>query len=375
MSGDDQITLTVAGVLYEGWISASVTRSLDSFAHSFNLEYTDRWADSQAPWPIRVRSACQLKYGNHILVTGFVDCSSFRVDGESWSLSAVGRSRTGQLVDCSAVYKTGVWRNKTMIQIARDLVSAYGLDVAISVPDPTPIRKFSIEEGESVYNALERLTKNRGYLLHTLADGNPSLLQLQRFVGLVGAAPIDDAISREFIEDAQDRFSDYRTMAQSFSESDEDDETITVTRSVEGIVDETVKLHRPLNVVADSASDYASLRKRATWERNIRAGRSEHYSAVFDGVLDENGFTWTPGDHHRVVDAEFGLDAEMVVVEAKINSSNRELTTAVSFARPEAYSLLEYPQSILNVVTKKGRPKVKKSKVPFGQSGNKKGNK
>ncbi len=227
----------------------------------------------------------------------------------------------------------------------------------------------------TVYNSLERLAKNRGYLLHTLADGNPSLLQVQQFVGLVNKAPIEAAISREFSEDAQDRYSEYHTMAQSFAESDEDDEAVTVTRRFDGVTDPTVTLHRPLVVVADNASDYESLTRRATWERNIRAGRSEHYSATFDGCLDENGFTWTPGDHHRVVDPEFGVDAEMVVVSARVSSRDKELQTEVSFARPESYSLLQYPNSVLNLVTKTGRPKTKKAKVPFGQQGDKKGNK
>lgn len=364
----DQITLTVDGQLYEGWISAEVTRSLDTFAHSFRLDYVDRWADSEAVWPIRAQAACQLKWGNHILVTGYVDCASWRANGDSWALTAAGRSDTADLVDASAIYKTGVWRNKTAVEIANDLLSPYGLEMAISVPDPEPIRRFSIEQGESVYNALERLVKNRGYLLHTLADGNPSMLQLQQFVGLVNHAPIETAIEREFNEDHQDRFSEYHSMSQSFGEA-EDGDAVTVYRRFDGLVDPGMRRYRPLLVVADSATDKAGLERRATWERNIRAGRSQRYKAVFPDILDENGFTWTPGDHHRIVDPELGVDAEMVVVEARIDVTDKDLRTTVEFARPQAYSLLEFPDSVLNRVTKKGRPKVKKARVPFQQRG------
>ncbi len=364
-----QLSLTVDSILYQGWIRAEVTRSLDTFAHSFRLDYVDRWTDSQAVWPIRAQAQCQLKYGNHILVTGYIDRSSFKVDADSWTLSASGRSYTGDLVDASAIYKTGVWRNKTAFEIANDLVAPYGLEVTRSTPDPQPIRRFSIEEGESVYNALERLVKNRGYLLHTLADGNVSMMQLQQFVGVVGQAPINTAIERSFDEDYQDRYSEYHTMSQSYGE-DEDGDAVTVHRTFDGVVDEGVRRYRPLKVVADSATDRDGLERRAKWERNIRAGRSERYEATFPDILDERGFTWTPGDRHHVVDEAFGLDAEMVVVEARIEVEDKKVETTVQFARPEAYSLLEFPDTILNVVTKKGRPKVKKARVPFPQKGN-----
>lgn len=361
MGANDEITLMVDGGTYTGWIEADITRSLDRFAHSFSLQYVDRWTDKIEPWPIRPFTPCQIKYGNHILITGRVDVSSFKLAGDSWRLSASGRSKTADLVDCSAIHKTGQWRNKLAIQIARDLVEPYGLQVAIQVPDNEPIKRFTIEEGESVHDALDRLTKNRGYLPHTLADGNVGFMRVLDFVGAIGDAPIDDALDRELSEDVQDVFSQYKLRSQSCGE-DKAGDPITVLRKFDGGVDSEIP-HRPLVLVADADSNRDDLEKRAKWEQNVRLGRSIQLKYTFLGVLDERGFPWAPGDHHHVRDDALGIDETMLVSSAKISVDDRRLTTQVEFTRPEAFSLLTWPDTILNRVTKKGRPKVKKSRT------------
>lgn len=360
----DQITLTVDGKKYAGWIEASIDRSLGSFAHQFDLQYVDRWTDAVEPWPIRVGSRAQVKYGNHILVTGYVDVGSFKLDARNWSLRAAGRSLSGDLVDCSAIHQSGEWRNKRLIEIARDLVRPYGLTVTITtlVEDRTPIDRFSIEEGESVQDSLDRLCKNRGFLCYTIADGNVALVRFDTFVGVVGRVPVNDAIEREYFEDGQDRFSEYRLRAQTSTES-EAGEAVTVLQKVDTVTDEYVTRHRPKVVVADQSSTPATLKQRAEWERNVRAGRSVHVRYTFPGVLDEHGFPWMPGDLHHVLDDALGVDEEMLVSGARIQTSERSLQTEVEFVRPESFSLLEFPSAILNRVTKRGRPLVKKTPV------------
>ena len=358
----DQITLTVDGEIFAGWVDVRIDRSLDRFAHSFDLSYVDRWADAVQPWPIRVYSSAQIKYGNHLLITGQVDVSTMRVSARDWSLRAAGRSKTGVLADCSAIHGAGTWKNKRAIEIARDLVAPYGLTVAISIPDNEVLRRFTIEEGETVQAALDRLAKNRGYLCHTLPDGNLGWMRLDAFIGVVADVPVADAISREVHEDGQERFSEYHLRAQSFGEG-ADGEATTIKKKYDGVTDTGVPLHRPLVVVADSAATHAQLKQRAEWERNVRAGRAVRYRASFPGILDARGFPWSPGDLHNIRDAALGVDERMLVVSAQISVSDNELITEVDFARPESFSLLEYPDDILNRVTKKGRPKVKKSRT------------
>lgn len=366
MSASDEITLTVDGKLYRGWIDVNIERSLDRFAHTFKLTYIDRWSDHVEPWPIRTGAACQVRFGTELLITGFVDVVTFKINAQAWTLTAAGRSKTGDLVDCSAVHKGGAWENKIAEDIAVDLVAPFGLAVRQQTPDNEKLPKFAIMEGESVHDALDRLVKNRGYLCHTLASGDVGMLQLVSFSGNAYNLPVGEAIEREYSEDIQDRFSEYRLRSQTAATAENGD-AVTVTRKVDGITDPEVKRYRPLVVVADSASDRTQLEKRGKWERNVRAGRAIRVQYTMPGVLDELGMPWTPGVHHRVKDEALGIDEELLLVSATIDVNNHELTTQIELTRPQAFSLLEWPDEALNPVTKAGRPKVKRTRKPVQQ--------
>jgi prophage tail gpP-like protein len=357
----------VDGGEYAGWTQVEVERSLDRFAHSFDLGYTDRWSEAAEPWPIRPGATAQIKYGNHILITGWVEASTFSAQRDQWRLRAQGRSLTGDLVDCGALFKTGNWNNQLLRVIANDLVSPYGLAVELSIPDNEPIRKFTIEMGESVYDALERLVRNRGYLLTTHPDGNVGLVRLLDFVGSVVDVPVADAISRELSEDAQDVHSQYLLRSQSYG-ADEFGLDVTIRRTFDG-QPVTGMRHRPMVLFADSASSREELAKRAAWEQNVRYGRSVRVRYSLPGVLDPRGLPWAPATQYFVNDPVLGVEERLLCVRANVHVDNGDLMTDIELTRPEAFSLLEWPDDVLNLVTKLGRPKVKRAPIKKQQKG------
>lgn len=364
----DQITLVVDGAEYTGWIQAEVERSLDQFAHRFDLTYVDKWSDFVDPWPIRPGNSVVVKYGDHVLVTGHVDFTSFTASSDSsWKLRAAGRSLTGDLVDSSAIHKSGSWQNAKLSTIANDLVRPYGLSVLLSVPDNDPIPKFALQEGETVYDALDRLVRNRGFLLFTHPDGNVGLIRLLDFIGVVADAPVAQALSRELEEDQQQVHNQYFLRSQSFT-SDDTGADISIRRKFDGPA-VTGMRYRPLVIFADAASDRAQLEKRALWEQSVRYGRSLRVRYTFPGVLDPNGFPWAPGNHYHVRDQALGVEETLLCCAARLHVTAEDLTTDVEFTRPEAFSLLEWPDDILNLVTKRGRPRVKQARVRDQQRG------
>lgn len=357
----EQVSLVVDGAPYVGWIDVEIERSLDRFAHSFDFTYVDRWSDEVEPWPIKAGVPVSVKYGNHVLITGYVSSSRFELDDREWRLRARGRSATGDLADCSAIFKTGTWVNQMVSKIANDLVAPYGLTVELSIADNTPVPRFTLELGESVYDALDRLVRNRGYLLTTNPDGNVSLIRLQNFIGTVAAVPVQEATRRAVDEDEQDVHSQYFLRSQSF-DTDESGADVTIRRKFDG-PPVTGMRHRPLVLVADSASDRTQLEKRATWEQNVRYGRSLRVHYTLPGALDPSGLTWLPGRHYHVRDEVLGVEETLLCVRACLRVQKDELLTEIELTRPEAFSLLEWPDDVLNLVTKRGRPRVKQARM------------
>lgn len=346
LDGDDtvpELTLTVGGKRYGGWIGAQIERDLDRFTPTFSLSYTDTWAPHQIPWPIRTGNECELHFGEHLLLTGYVNGVDWLVDGENWSLSATGRSVAGDLEDCSAIHESGHWQNFSILKIAQALVEDYGITVTSTAADALlPLKRFALQEGETVQEAIARLCEEAALLPVTHADGSIELVRGDFPRAKTIVFPTDEAIQRRVSTNDQQRHSNYYAIGQ--SRGDKNRAGLAVVRQKEGIADTDVTRHRPLVVVVERAVNQAEqLRARATWERNMRAGRSMRYLATVMGVLSPNGQPWTPGWRIEVEDAPMGVDDSLILVRTEVRASATELITELEMTFPEAYSALEIP--------------------------------
>ena len=386
-----QLTLAVDGVRYKGWTKASIERSLDRFSHKFELDYTDRWIDNNEPWPIRPGSKCQLHYGQHLLLTGWVNVSSWSVDQDSWDLECSGRSLSGDLEDCSAIASEGFWKFTPPLTIVNQLIAPFGLKAISTVSQAlAPMERFQLNEGETAHDAIDRLCTALALLPISRPDGNIELvrgagtwqksrspqdlsanarnaLPVRRGRNQLGAptaaanisvgggativVPVREAIQRRLDLNDQDRYSDYSAIGQSRGNRFRAGKIIT--RMKESVEDGDIKRHRPLIVIAKhSLSSVDNLKARATWERNIRAGRSMRYTLLMMGVNAPNKRPWEPGTYCLVSDPAFGVDETMILVTTNIRANAKSLVTELEFTLPEAYSTLAYPAKQLN---KKGK--------------------
>ena len=304
------LRLTVDGEVFEGWISARVDRALNQFAHSFSLTYLDRWAPERDPWQIIAGAACVLRWNNEILITGFVNRPNFSVSAERWQLTADGRSKTGDLVDSSAVHLTGSWKNKSALEIVQDLCDPFGIPVSTTLIDTERFKKFALQEGETVHSAINRVCKIRALLPITRTDGSVELFSSEVATGVTRDLPVDTAIDRTYTDDDSMRHSEYLTRATGVG-----NEPTVLSRA--SALDTGIKRYRPLVVVGDAPAGTAQAELRAIWESNVRYGRGERLRYVFQGVDGPDG-SYKPGQRYRVRDQAFGVDLVLMVARASI---------------------------------------------------------
>ena len=159
----EPITLRVDGQIHEGWQKVRITRSLRDIAGDFELSLTRKWTNA-SEMVIKPLSACTAHIGNDLVLTGYVDdfIPSYDAREVSWVVS--GRSKTSDLVDCSAIYKTGQWTNVTLDRVARDICAPFGIDVVVEcdLGDAFP---HAIEQG-TCFELFDRLAKQRGIFAH-----------------------------------------------------------------------------------------------------------------------------------------------------------------------------------------------------------------
>ena len=79
----DIVSLTVGGKIIEGWDSVRVTRGIERFPSDFDLGLMDYFPGSDQKQLVKEGMPCQVKLGNDLVVTGYVD---------DWS-PAISRSR------------------------------------------------------------------------------------------------------------------------------------------------------------------------------------------------------------------------------------------------------------------------------------------
>jgi hypothetical protein len=122
-------TLKVNGTVYGGWTGIEIHRSIEHIAGGFVLEVTSRYPGLDVPMQLREGLPCEVWLGDDLVISGYIDEYETDDSPEHSSVKLIGRDKTGDLVDCSAIYKTGQWSNVSLQQIVADIAKPFGITV------------------------------------------------------------------------------------------------------------------------------------------------------------------------------------------------------------------------------------------------------
>ena len=306
------IEIKVNQAIYGGWKSCRLPFGIEQIANSFELNFTDRWSGQDNPYPITVGSECQVLIDNETVITGYVDDNTPSFDANSHEINLTGRDKTGDLVDCSAIHRSGQWNGATLDKIARDICKPYGIKVIVEVPIGTAFATFSIEEGESAFEAIDRACRMKAVL--PVSDGRGNLILTRAKSG----APVANLVEGENILAAQgnysmrERFSEYIIKGQDRA-NDDFDAPEAHTQVMARATDSFVKRHRPLIILTEDKGPHATYKERAEWERNVRRGRSARATITVRGWRNPTGALWRANNIVYVYSPYLGADANLLV--------------------------------------------------------------
>jgi len=332
--------LKVDGVYYGGWKTARITRSIEQLAATFELEITDRWPGQLAPLPIKPGQKCEMFLDGERVVTGYIHTTSPDYDANRHAIRVAGIDKTGDLVDCSAIHKSGQWNNVKLDTLASDLIKPFGIKLVVAADVGKPFASWNIQEGETVFECLERAARMRALLLTSNPAGDLVITRASGDLiehGLVEGQNIK-AARGDF--SWKDRFSRYTVKGQGRLGADGDTEHSAPSGLV---VDAVISRHRPLVVLAESHSENATLRDRAEWERNVRRGRGARGSVTVQGWRHAGGGLWQPNMLVPVTSPWLWLESTPMLVVActwTLDDSGGTLTE-LAISRPDAFQLLE----------------------------------
>lgn len=325
--------LVIGGSEHGGWTRIQIVRGLEQLAGVFTLAVTDRDPGTGAQRAFIPGDPCTVSIDGETVITGYVDAVRVSYDSSSHTIELQGRDATGDLVDCSAAVDRSEWLDTGLADIASEICEPFGVSVNVSGDAGAPFKKFRIEIGESVYEAIERLCRLRGVLAWSdgqggLEIGNPRKARQGRL--RLGA----NILSAQGEANHLDRYHEYTILAQ---QPGSDDSEAEQTAHIETKAQDTgIRRHRPLIVVAEQGIDSEEAQKRADWEASVRAARSRQIGVTVQGWTVD-GALWQFGNLVRITDGYIGIDGELLISRVTYQLSASGTTTHLQLAPPEAF--------------------------------------
>lgn len=337
--------LYVNGQVFSGWTALTVRQSLSSVAGAFTVAFTDRWSGQSTTWVIAPGAKCRLELEGATVVTGYVDTLNVAHAAGSHTLTVGGRDATGDLVDCSA--ENATYLNQPFTAVCSSLVQPFGISVVDQVGSDYTIKRFVVQTGESVFQALERASRLAGVLL--TSDGEGRLILARS--GSAGRASTAletgvNVLSASLTQDASQLYSVVQVKSQcTASGLNQYDLSVAAPEARVGRVQGSstipgVDRYRPLTLVAETQATTERCQRRAAWEAGRRQALSKRVDVTVQGWTHDDGSLWKPNQLVHLKDSILGIDEDWLIETVNFSLSAAGTTTRLQLVGPGAYEVL-----------------------------------
>lgn len=347
----DDVSLLINGQSFTGWKTTRINRSIKQICDTFSLTLSERWSGrmgTAAPPQVRAGDACEIYCGDDLALTGYVDDALPSYNSNQHTISVSGRSKAADLVDCGHPGKQ--WTQpRTLYQLALELAGDFGIPVRADTDVGAPFQRPAIEAGQTRYEFLEKLARQRGVRLVSDVDGTLVITRTSSLV-LPDALELGKnirAASGRF--SMRDRFNEVIVVGQT---AGTDTWNGTAAQSNQGsATDASVRQSRRHYMVAENAADAAACRRRAEWQRNTNYGNGEALTYTVSGWRHSGGL-WLPNRRVPVTDKWMRLDRlELLISSVQYVLDEEGRSTELQVMPPEAFDLVPLKTKQVGEVT------------------------
>ena len=354
------VSIVVNGKEYLGWKDVQITRGLDALCGSFNLSYIDAWeferldgprktpATTFDKWYLVPGDAVEIYLDRDLVITGYIDGVDVSMSDNDRNFKVSGRDKTADLVDGAASsLNFTTLQNYTLLQAASNLLSPYGIQVVNNTEIGKKFNTVSIEHGQSVFNVLDGMAKQRGILLTTNEKGQLVLTKAADKKAKVQLVEGDNIKRASLQWDFRRRFSTYYVYGQGPAKISLQGKVTNKANS--SAKDDAITRYRPRVVIAERAATSDETLKQAQWEAKNAAAKSTQVNVTVNNWRQGEGTVkndfvgpsnplWEINALVQVFAPSISVDGEMLIerVEFKLDEDGGEITE-LSLVRPDAW--------------------------------------
>jgi len=332
------VRLTVNGQDYTGWTGITASRSIETISGTFSLTASSEWPELQIYRALRPSDACVLKMEGETVFTGRIDDVMPSYSKEDHSVSIAGRDATGDLVDCSALHTPAEWHGLKLDEIATILLKPFGLKVTTVTDLGAAFDKFSIDQGETVFEAIERMCRMRAVLPTSDVYGNLVLTRAGSSRAEVSLERGQNILSGSGQFSHRDRYSDYIVKGQ--QPGTEYLEPADIAQVKGTSTDKALGRYRPKVILAEDVANTVQANDRASWDASVQAARSRKCSYTVQGWREKpGGKLWMPNRLVHIKDDWFDIDMEMLITSVTFSRGDQGTTTQLDCMPVGAFEL------------------------------------
>ncbi|MDA5487614.1 phage baseplate assembly protein [Yersinia kristensenii] len=346
----DDLTLEVGGRAITGWSKIQVTRSIEKLPSSFELSLMDRYPASEWQQWVNPGDACVVKLGNDAVLSGYIDSWDNKISGTTHEVTAKGRSKCQDLVDCSAEWPNSVISQSTVLQIAQKLAEPYGIKVTSDITDMAVVPKFTLNWGETAQAVIEHVTRWAALLYYDQPDGNLYLTRVGQRKAASGVEQGVNILSANLHTDINQRFIDYtgvalsnNAMARRPASGGNNISALVRTQDTE-LAQQLPNRHRNKIIIVESTMNSENLvRNSLDWSINRNNGRSKMLSVQVDHWRDRNNQLWETNSLIPITIPSMGLKDELWLLSSVTYLKDANGTVAnMTLMPPEAFAVQLY---------------------------------
>ena len=318
-----RVRLYVDGMIFEGWKTMSLTKDLFSIADQFSISMTDKWQHGAPDWRLHKGQKVKVKLDEEFVFSGFIN--SLDISLKDRSVSVSGRSRAGDLIDCSILGDLQ-HKNQKLEIFLNKICSPFGIKVIPKVSTGGIIPSIVVQSSESVFDVMDRLTRAKGLLLRSNAEGDIEIISKGLFRSPDALVEGINLLDASLSDNETDRFSEIIVKSQS-------KETVNIEAKAKDLA---IERYRPKILISESSQDQAGAEKRAQWETSFRAAKSQGISCQVFGWRRSDGSLWSVNETVEFDCPFMGLKTDLIIKTVTFDKSDSTLTS-LELMREDAF--------------------------------------